>query len=143
MQELVVTEMGLEDLRASQADDGQRVWSFLGQVDAALASFDFSPIWGGNVAPEASVVLSLLDSAGRKISQREEAVSSRMEEEGRALAQVVTDHVLMCFRSRDSSICLEPVVQGPVEGSAEAARESVEDAARAVAERFEPEPEDA
>jgi hypothetical protein len=143
MQELVVTEMGLEDLRASQAGDGQRVWSFLGQVDAALTSFDFSPIWGGNVAPEASAVLSLLDSAGRKISQREEAVSSRMEEEGRALAQAVADHVLMCFRSRDPSICLEPVVQGPVEGSAEAARESVEDAARAVAEQFEPEPEDA
>jgi hypothetical protein len=36
-------------------------------------------------------------------------------------------------------------VQGPVEGSAEAARDGVEDAARAVAERFErePEPEDA
>jgi hypothetical protein len=51
--------------------------------------------------------------------------------------------VLMCFQSRDPSISLEPVVQGPVEGSAEAAMDSVEDAARAVAERFEREPEDA
>jgi hypothetical protein len=51
--------------------------------------------------------------------------------------------VLMCFQSRDPSISLEPTVQGPVEGSTEAARDGVEDAARAVAERFEREPEDA
>jgi hypothetical protein len=84
-----------------------------------------------------------LDSAGRKISQLEEAVGSHLEEEGSALTQAVTDHVLICFRSRDPGISLEPVVQGPVEGSAEAARDGVEDAARAVTERFEHEPEDA
>jgi hypothetical protein len=51
--------------------------------------------------------------------------------------------VLMCFRSRDPGISLEPVVQGPVEGSAEATRDDIEEAARAVAERFKREPEDA
>jgi hypothetical protein len=86
MQLLVVTQTGLEDLRVSRASDGQCVWSFLGRVDAALASFGFSPIRGGDVAPEAGVVLPLLDSAWRKISQLEEAVGSRLEEEGRALA---------------------------------------------------------
>jgi hypothetical protein len=73
----------------------------------------------------------------------EEAIGSRLEEEGRALAQAVANHVLMCFRSRDPGISLEPVVQGPVEGSAEATRDDVEEAARAVAERFKREPEDA
>jgi hypothetical protein len=53
------------------------------------------------VAPEAGVVLPLLDSVGRKISQLEEAISSRLEEEGHTLAQVVADHMLMCFRSCD------------------------------------------
>jgi hypothetical protein len=95
------------------------------------------------VAPEAIVVLPLLNSAGRKISQLEEALGSHLEEEGRALAQEVVDHVLMCFRGRDPSISLDLAVQGPVEGSAEAARDVVEDAARAVAERFEREPKDA
>jgi hypothetical protein len=33
MQELAVTQKGLEDLQASRAGDGQRVWSFLGQTD--------------------------------------------------------------------------------------------------------------
>jgi hypothetical protein len=134
MQELVITQKGLEDLRTSRAGDGQRIWSFLGQVDAALASFGFSPIRGGDAAPEAGVILPLLDSAGWKIFQLEE---------GRALAQAVDDHMLMCFWSRDPSISLEPTMQGPIKGYAEAARDGVEDAARAVAERFEHEPEDA
>jgi hypothetical protein len=51
--------------------------------------------------------------------------------------------VLMCFRSRDPTISLEPVVQGSVEGSAEATRDDVEDDARAVAEWFEHETENA
>jgi hypothetical protein len=95
------------------------------------------------VAPKVGVILPLLDSAERKISQLEEAVGNHLEEEGRALAEAVADHVLMCFRSRDPTISLEPAVQGPVEGSAEAARDDVEDAARAIAERFECELEDA
>jgi hypothetical protein len=67
MQELVITQKSLEDLRASRAGDRQRVWSFLGQADATLASFGFSRIRGGNAAPKSSVVLPLLDLAGRKI----------------------------------------------------------------------------
>jgi hypothetical protein len=67
----------------------------------------------------------------------------RLEEEGCALAQALAEHVLMCFRNHDPSISLGPMVQGPVEEPAEAARVGVEDAARAVAERFEREPEDA
>jgi hypothetical protein len=51
-------------------------------------------------------VLPLLDSAGRKISKLEEAVDSRLEEEGRTLVQAVTEQVLMCFRSHDPSISL-------------------------------------
>jgi hypothetical protein len=141
MQELVIAQKGLEDLRACRAGDRQCAWSFLGQADAAPASFSFSPIRGGNAAPEAVVVLPILDSAERKISQLEEAVGSRLEEEGRTLAQAVADHMLMCFQSRDPSISLEPVVQGPVEGSAEVARDDVEDATHAVAEWFKREPE--
>jgi hypothetical protein len=49
----------------------------------------------------------------------------------------------MCFWSCDPTISLEPAMQGPVEGFAEATRDDVEDAARGVAERFEREPEDA
>jgi hypothetical protein len=82
-------------------------------------------------------------SVGRKISQLEEGVDSPPKKDGLALAQAVADHVLMYFQSRDPSISLEPVVQGPVEWSAKDARDGVEDAARSVAEQFEREPQDA
>jgi GAF domain-containing protein len=141
MQELAVARKGLEDLQASRVGDAQRVWSFLGQADAVLASFGFSPVRTGGAAPEGGTVVPLLDSAAAKISQLEDAVSSRIEEEGRALAQAVAEHVLMCFRSRDPAISLEPVVQGPAEEPARAAAAGVEDAARAVADRFKREPE--
>jgi hypothetical protein len=55
----------------------------------------------------------------------------------------MANHVLMCFRSYDPSISLELAVQGPVEGSVEATRVGIEDAARALVERFEREPKDA
>jgi hypothetical protein len=45
-------------------------------------------------------VLPLLDSAGAKMSQME-VVGSRLEEEGRALAEAVAEHMMLCFRSRD------------------------------------------
>jgi hypothetical protein len=142
MQELAVARMGLEDLQASCAGDAQRVWSFLGQADAVLASFSFSPVRTGGAAPEGGAAVPLLDSAAVKISQLEDAVGSHNEEEGRALAQAVAEHVLMCFRSRDPAISLEPVVQGLVEEPAEAAAAGVEDAARSIADRFKCEPED-
>jgi hypothetical protein len=142
MQELAVARKGLEDLQASRAGEAQRVWSFLGQVDVVLASFGFSPVRTGDAAPEGGVVVPLLDSIGTKISHLENAVGSRIEEEGRALAQAVAKHVLMCFHSRDPNISLEPVVQGPTEEPAEAAAAGVEDAARAIADRFKREPED-
>jgi hypothetical protein len=125
----------------SRAGDAQRVWSFLGQADAVLASFGSIPVRTGDAAPEGGVVVPLLESAGAKISQMENAVGSRIEEEGRALAQAVAEHVLICFRSRDPAISLEHVVQGSAEEPAEATAAGVEDAARAVADRFKREPE--
>jgi hypothetical protein len=141
-EELAVARKGLEDLQASHAGDAQRVWSFLGQADAVLTSFGFSPIRTGGAAPEGGVAVPLLDSAGVKISQREDAVDSCIEEEDHALAQALVEHVLMCFRSRDPAISLEPVVQGLAKEPAEAAAAGVEDVARAVADRFKREPED-
>jgi uncharacterized protein (DUF3084 family) len=44
MLELAVTRKGLEHLQASLAGDAQLVRRFLGQVDAALASFSFNPV---------------------------------------------------------------------------------------------------
>jgi hypothetical protein len=112
MLELAITRKGLEDLHASRAGDAQRVWSFLGQANAVLDSFGFSPVRTGGTAPEGGAAVLLLDSATAKISHLEDAVGSRIEEEGRALAQAVAEHMLMCFRSRNPAISLSPWCKG-------------------------------
>jgi hypothetical protein len=42
-------------------------------------SFGFNPVRGGDAAPEDGVMLSLLDSVEKKISQLEEAIDSCLE----------------------------------------------------------------
>jgi hypothetical protein len=68
-----------------------------------------SPLRSGLLAQEVDAVLPLLHSAGAKMSQLEEVISSQLEEEGHALAEVVAEHVLLCFRSQDPQGSLEPV----------------------------------
>jgi hypothetical protein len=60
IQELVVARKGLEDLQAARAGDAQRVWSFLGQADAVLTSFGFSPVRTGDATPEDGVAVPSL-----------------------------------------------------------------------------------
>jgi hypothetical protein len=66
-----------------------------------------------------------------------------MEAEGRALAKMVAEYVLTCFRSRDPQVSLELVVQGPVVEMEKAARAGIQDTAKLVAARFQRQAEDA
>jgi hypothetical protein len=56
----------------------------------------FSPLHSREPAPEVSIVLPLLDSAGAKILKLE-VIGGQLEAEGRALAKAVAEHVLTCF----------------------------------------------
>jgi hypothetical protein len=100
-QEMAAAQKRLEELQASQAGRARKVWDFLGQTEAALVPLVFSPLRSGLPAQEVDAVVPLLDSAGAKMSRLEEVVGGRLEEEGRALAEAVPEHVLLCFRSQD------------------------------------------
>jgi hypothetical protein len=63
--------------------------------------FGFSPLRAGDPVQGASIDLSMLDSTWAKMLKLEEVISGQLEAEGRALAEVVVEHVLICFRSRD------------------------------------------
>ena len=65
-----------------------------------------------------------------------------MEAEGSRLCREVIEYVLMCFRSHDPAISLEPVIAGPVADAEDAARGSVQDVVGVVAERFQRDPAD-
>jgi hypothetical protein len=56
--------------------------------------------------------------------------------EGRGLAQAVAEHVLACYRSRDSNFSLEPQREGVVEAEGEATQEVVQSTAAEVAAGF-------
>jgi hypothetical protein len=101
MQELAAAQKRLEDLQAVRADEALKVWDFLGQAEPALVPFGFSPLWSGVPAQEVSVELLLHDSTSVKMSEQEDVIDKRLEVEGCILAEVVVEHVLMCFRNQD------------------------------------------
>jgi hypothetical protein len=103
----------------------QKVWDFLGQAESALVPFGFSPLRSRVPTQEVSAELPLLDSAGAKMLELEDAVANRLEAEGRILEEAVAEHVLLCLRSQDPQVSLEPVVQGPAEQIPEAAQVGV------------------
>jgi hypothetical protein len=77
------------------------------------------------------------------MSELEDVVASRLEAEGRILAEAVAEHMLLCFHSQEPQVSLEPVVQGPAEQVSEATQVDVQETAKVVAERFDRQPEDA
>jgi hypothetical protein len=123
--------------------EAQKVWDFLGQIKSALVPFSFSPLRSGIPAQEVSAELPLLDSACTKMLELEDVITNRLEAEGHILAEAVVEHVLLCLRSQDPQVSLEPVVQGLAEQILEAAHVDVREAAKIIAERFERQPEDA
>jgi hypothetical protein len=68
MQELAAAEKRSEELQASRAGEGRRVWDILGQTKATLVPLGFSPLHFGLLAQEVDDVLPLLNSAGAKMS---------------------------------------------------------------------------
>jgi hypothetical protein len=90
--------------------EAQKVWNFLGQAKSALVPFDFSPLWSRVPAQEVSAELPLLDSAGTNRLELEDVIANRLEVEGHILEEVDAEHVLLCLRSQDPQVSLEPVV---------------------------------
>jgi hypothetical protein len=87
----------------------------MGQAESALVPFGFSPLWFGVPAQEVSAELRLLDSAFTKMLELEDVVANWLEAEGHILAEVVTEHVLLCLRNQDPQVSIEPMVQGLAE----------------------------
>jgi hypothetical protein len=101
MHELAATQKWLEDLQAARVGEAQTFWDFLGQAESALVPFGFSPFRSGVPAQEVSAELPLLDSIGDKILKLEDVIASRLEADGRILAEAAAEHVLLCLHSQD------------------------------------------
>jgi predicted type IV restriction endonuclease len=64
-----------------------------------LVTLGFSHLHLDDLMEEVNVVLPLLASVGLKMLKPDEVIGSQLEAEGRVLAEVVAEHVLMRFWS--------------------------------------------
>jgi hypothetical protein len=101
-----------------------------------------SPIPVSELSTSISDALPVLDSTADRLRCLDQILGDRLEAEGGRLCWAVIEYILMCFRSHDPTISLEPVITGPVAATEDVAREGVQDAVELVAERFQRDPTD-
>jgi hypothetical protein len=126
----------LEDLRAEHRAEVQRIAAWAGEESSALVLLGVSPIPVSEQPTSISDALPVLDSAADRLQRLDQILGARLEAEGNILCRSVIEYILTCFRSHDPAISLEPVIAGSVADTEDAAREGVQDAMDAVAERF-------
>jgi hypothetical protein len=132
----------LEDLRAEQRAGVQHIAAWAGEASMTLVPLGVSPIPVSELPSSISNALSVLDSATDRHRRLDQILGARLEAEGGRLCQAVIVYILMCFRSHDPTISLEPMIAGPVADTEDAAREGVQDTVEVVAERFQRDPAD-
>ncbi|KAJ1266661.1 hypothetical protein BS78_08G169100 [Paspalum vaginatum] len=120
----------------------QRIADWAGEASSALVPLGLSPIRVTEPPSTIADALPVLDSAVERLRRLDSTLGERLEAEGRELCRLVVEHLLVCFRSHDPAISLDPVIAGPVEEMEAAARVSVQEAVEVVAARFQRTPAD-
>ena len=136
------TRKALEDLQAEHRAGVQRIAAWAGEASTTLVPLGMSPILVSKPPVLISDALLVLDSAADRFRRLDQILGARLEAEGGRLYQAVIEYILMCFRSHDPAISLEPVIAGSVADIEDAAWEGVQDAVEVVAERFQRDPAD-
>jgi hypothetical protein len=130
------TRKALEDLQVEHRTGAQRIAAWAGEASMALVLLGMSPIPVSELPSSISDALPVLDSAADRLRRLDQILGARLEAEGGKLCRAVIEYILMCFRSHDPAISLEPVIAGPVADTEDTAREVVQDTVELVAERF-------
>jgi hypothetical protein len=120
----------------------QRIALWASEASTTLVPLGVSPILVSELQTSISDALLVLDSAADRLRHLDQILGARLEAEGSRLCRAVIEYILMCFRSHDPSISLEPVIAGPMADTEDAAWEGVQDAVELVAERFQRDPVD-
>jgi hypothetical protein len=127
-----VTRETLDDLRAEQRAEAQRIAAWAGEASTALVPLGMSPIPALVRPASISDALPILDSTADRLRRLDQILGARLEAEGSRLCQAAIEYVLTCFQSHDLAVSLGPVIAGLVADTEDAARESVQDAVDTV-----------
>jgi hypothetical protein len=138
-----VAKKALEDLQAEHHAGAQRIAMWAGEASTGLVPLGISPIPVSGPPALISDALPVLDSITECHRHLDQILGARLEAEGSRLYRALVDYVLTCFRSHDPAMSLAPMLDGPVDATEDAARESVQDAMEMVAARFQRDPADA
>jgi DNA repair exonuclease SbcCD ATPase subunit len=133
----------LEDLQAEHRARAQRIAMWAGEASTALVPLGISPIPVLGPPALISDALPVLGSITERHRRLDQILGARLEAEGSRLCRALVDYVLTCFRSHDPAMSLAPMLDGQVDATEDAARESVQDAMEMVAARFQRDPADA
>jgi hypothetical protein len=130
----------VEELLAERSAGIDRVVRWVGEANPSLDALGLSPIQVAEAPPSLGAVLPVLDSAAERPRRMESIIYDRLETEGRVVAWAMAEYILTCFWSHDPAILLTPVLVGPVQATAAAAWEGVQEAADIVVSRIERHP---
>jgi hypothetical protein len=141
-QSVKVMRKTLDDLRAEQRAEAQRIAAWAGEASTALVPLGMSPIPALVRPVSISDALPILDSAADRLRRLDQVLGARLEAKGGRLCRSAIEYVLTCFWSHDPTVSLGPVIAGPVADTEDATRESVQDAVDAVIGCFQWDPVD-
>jgi hypothetical protein len=118
----------------------RRVARWVEEVNPTLDTLGLPQIRAAEAPSTLDAALQPLDSANEQLQELVAIVADRLESEGLAVARVAAEHVLTCFRSHDPAASLSPVLLGPLQETAAAAQEGVQEAVDIVVSRLERHP---
>jgi len=139
---LEAAQQALAESQAQLRADLHHFADWAGEANTALVPLGLSPIQVPELPSTMADALPVLRSAMERLRRLDSTLAERLEAEGRDLLRAVAEYLLVCFRSHDPAISLDPVVVGPVEETEAAARESVQEVVEIVAARFQRAPVD-
>jgi hypothetical protein len=129
-------EAKMRELLAERDSGISRIARWVDEVNPTLGGLGLSPIPVAEAPSTLDAALLALDSTSEQLRQMEDSLLDRLESEGRAVARMMAEHVLTCFRSHDPDAPLTPVLLGPVPRTAAAAREGVQGAVEIAVSRI-------
>jgi hypothetical protein len=141
-QAVEVLRKTLDDLRAEQCVEAQRIAAWAGEASTTLVPLEMSPVPALVRPASISDALPILDSAADRLRRLDQVLGARLEAESGRLCRSAIEYVLTCFQSHDPTFSLGPVIVGPVADTEDAAREGVQDATDVVVGRFQRDPVD-
>jgi hypothetical protein len=136
-------EAKVEEFLAERSASIGRIVRWAGEVNPSLDALGASPIWVAEAPSSLGAALQVLDSTAERLRDLESSMHGLLEIEGRAVARGMAECILTCFRSHDLAFQLTPILVGPIQATAAAAQEGVQEAADMVVSRIRRRPEPA